>query len=50
MSRILIHKGHMKVSITLDIYRHVLDDEVRAKAPVLFAPPKPSQRAASSLH
>jgi integrase len=42
VSRIL---GHARVSITLDIYRHVLDREKQAVMVDLFATPLPVRQA-----
>lgn len=46
VSRIL---GHAKVSITLDVYRHVLESEKRAEMIDLFPEPEPKESEADQL-
>ena len=45
VSRIL---GHARVSITLDVYRHVLESEKRSEMVDLFAAPIPTREAVSA--
>ena len=45
VSRIL---GHARVSITMDIYRHVLESEIRTEMVDLFAAPIPTREAVTA--